>query len=157
MTTLTPSVFDFVEDYANELASRDDLPTDLDEEEGLVVFAREFFIQFFGEVLGYEILTFDDGAGVDVFVADKERSPGGSSADPIVAKFREFCQNYKTIIGEHYDRSGERSDFQRAFVPALLEDVQMWAKDHDRDDLAQAAGHALTVIKEALAKIGDST
>src|ERR1700684_1944617 len=73
MTALTPSVFDFVKDYATELADRDHLPATLDEDGALLVFTREFFIQFFGEVFGYQVSTFGDTAAVDLVAGDRAR------------------------------------------------------------------------------------
>lgn len=153
MTALTPSVFDFVKDYAAELDDREDLLTDLNAEEGLVLFTREFFIQFFGEVFEHEILTFDQSSGTNIAVADKERNPNGSPADRIVEAFREFCQDHDTIIGELYDHSDERSTFQREFVPSLLEGIHEWAVEVGREDIADAAEQALNIVKDALAKV----
>jgi hypothetical protein len=156
MTALTPSLFDFIGDYADELAARDDLPTDLDEEEDLVVFTREFFIQFFLDAFGHQIVTFDGTTAVDVFVANTRHAPVGSPAGNIVDAFRQFCQNYTTIIGELYDPAGERSDFQREFVPSLLEYIGEWATtEGNRDDVAVAATNALTVMKEAFTTLDD--
>jgi hypothetical protein len=156
MTILTPKVFDFVEEYVDELESRDELPADLDEEESLVLFTREFFAQFASDVLGYEVLAFDSAAAVDVAVAYKKRPTPEPSIDTIVAAFRAFCQDYATIIGEHYDRGGERSAFQREFVPTLLDDIFKWADgDGARSDIADAAAHALGIITEALEAVAD--
>lgn len=157
MTILTPKVFDFVEEYVDELASRDELPLDLDEEESLVLFTREFFTQFLSDVLGYQVVAFDSTAAVNVAVVHKERSVPAPLIDPIVAAFRAFCQDYATIIGEHYDRGGERSAFQREFVPTLLEDILTWAKsDGDWGEIVDAAAHALSVVTEALETVTDS-
>jgi len=156
MTSLTPKVFDFVEEYVDELESRDELPVDLDEEETLVLFTREFFTQFVSEVLGYEVLAFDSATAVDVAVAHKKRTTPEPSIATIVAAFRAFCQDYATIIGEHYDRGGERSAFQREFVPALLNDIFTWADgDGARSDIADAATNALGIITEALETVTD--
>ncbi|HEX3392384.1 MAG TPA: hypothetical protein VHS55_07450 [Solirubrobacteraceae bacterium] len=155
MTKLTPSVFDFVEEYAAELDSLDDLPLELSEEGALIVFVREFFIQFCGEIYQFQILTFDDATAITVHALDSERNPEGSHADRIVAALREFCQNYATIISEQYDADAN-STFQREFVPSLLEDIDTWAvADGGRDQIADAAKRALDIIKNALAKVGD--
>jgi hypothetical protein len=157
MTALTPSVFDFVEDYATELADRDRLPATIDEDGALLVFTREFFIQFFGDVFDYQVSTFGDTAAVDVAVADKDRNPDGSSADQIVAMFRQFCQDYATIVTDQYDPEVS-STFHDEFVPPLLEAIREWAvAEGDRSDIADAAEHALGVINRALAKVAEST
>lgn len=156
MTILTPKVFDFVEEYVDELASREELPVDLDEEESLVLFTREFFSQFVSDVLGFEVLAFDSATAVAVAVVHKKRPTREPSIDMIVAAFRAFCQDYATIIGEHYDRGGERSAFQREFVPTLLDDIFTWADgDGARSDIADAAAYALGIITQALEAVTD--
>ncbi|MDQ3094707.1 MAG: hypothetical protein M3Q82_01890, partial [Actinomycetota bacterium] len=57
-------------------------------------------------------------------------SPTTPPETRIVAAFREFCQDYDTIVGEHYDRGGELSNFQREFVPTLLTEIAAWAADN---------------------------
>jgi hypothetical protein len=95
MTALTTSVFDFVGDYAKELASRKDLPVDFDEEEDLLVFTREFFIQFFQDVFAYQIVTFDDTTAINAFVASTERTSVDSPVAKIVDSFREFVKTMR--------------------------------------------------------------
>ncbi len=155
MTTLTPSVFDFVGDYARELASRKSLSTDFDEEEDLLVFTREFFIQFFQDAFEYQIVKFDDSGAIDAFAANQQHAPAGTPAARLMDAFREFCQNYATIIGDRYDPADERSGFQIEFVPSLLEHIHEWASaEGKRPDIAAAAQQALDTIKGALEALG---
>lgn len=71
-----------------------------------------------------------------------------------MAAFREFCQDYDTIVGEHYDRGGELSNFQREFVPTLLTEIAAWAADNDREDMLAAAEEAQESLRHALEGIG---
>lgn len=143
MTTLTPSLFDFVKDYAKELTSNKRRPVIFDGEENLLVFTREFFTQFFQEAFKYQIVTFDDSAAIDAFAANSQYAPVGTPAARLVDNFRELCQNYATIIGDRYDPAGERSGFQIEFVPSLLEHIREWAAaEGKRSDIAVAAQDA---------------
>jgi hypothetical protein len=125
MTLLALSVFDFIDDYVQELGELEQLPSELDVEEPLVQFATQFFSQFFDETLGHQILAINATQAVELAVVAKlAQEP---SLDLIVAAFRSYCQNYDTILGEHYDRGGERTAFQREFIPDLLQQIQKWA------------------------------
>jgi hypothetical protein len=146
LTEITTDVFGFVDDYVEKLEDSKCLLTDLAEDEGLVLFCREFFNQFLAAEFHVTLDGFSSKSAVDAWVAIRPHLKDDDSRVPIVSAFRQFCQDYDTIIGERYDKGGQLSEFQEEFVPELLESITTWAEDTDiggvasvtREELAEA-------------------
>lgn len=156
MTTLVADVFEFVSDYADELRTRERLLTEFDADTGLVLFCREFFNQFFREQFEVQLTTFSSTEAANVWVEVLPQLSQGDPREIIVGAFREFCQDFDTIIGEHYDRGGELTAFQTEFVPDLLQSIASWADGAEREEIASAAWAALDTLKHALANMETS-
>lgn len=156
MTRLVIDVLEFVADYADELGDQDELLTEFDEDTGLVLFCREFFNQFVAEQFDVQVNVFSSHEAGSVWVKVLPQLGQADGRELIIGAFREFCQDFDTIIGEHYDRGGELTAFQTEFVPDLLESITNWATDMAREDIADAAGAALDTLREALRKAGSS-
>ncbi|MFN2629270.1 MAG: hypothetical protein ABR569_11625 [Gaiellaceae bacterium] len=138
MTGITTDVFGFVEDYVESLADTHCLLTELDEDEGLVLFCREFFNQFLASEFRIPLTGFSSRAAVDAWVKIRPQLKDRDLRAPIVSGFREFCQDYDTITGERYDKGGQLTEFQEVFVPELLEHIATWADGTDVGDTASA-------------------
>lgn len=157
MTAIAEGVFEFVDDYVDSLADRSEPLTELEEDTGLVFFCREFFNQFLVQEFGEQVETFSSRSAVTVWVNVQPKLDDPSDRrHPIVAAFREFCQDYDTIIGEHYDRGGQLTEFQTEFVPELLASIYAWA-DADELELAGSADAALGALHRALDSLGGAT
>jgi len=151
LTGITTDVFGFVEDYVEALKETEGLLSELAEDEGLVYFCREFFNQF----LASEFLVLLDGfsskAAIEAWVKIRPQFTDDDLRAPLVAAFREFCQDYDTIVGERYDKGGQLSAFQEEFVPELLEHIATWADGTDVGDAASVThvelGKALTDVE----------
>ena len=100
-----------------------------------------------------ELDGFSSKTAVDAWVGIRPQLTNSDLRAPIVAAFREFCQDYDTIVGERYDKGGQLSEFQEAFVPDLLEYIATWADDTDVGDAASVArvelDKALTRVRAA--------
>lgn len=147
MTDIAPDVFGFVDDYVEQLKGSDGLLTELGEDEGLVLFCREFFNQFLAGEFEVQLEGFSSRAAIDAWVEIRPQLKRKDARAPIVAAFREFCQDYDTIVGERYDKGGQLSEFQEVFVPELLNQIAQWADETDVGVAASAAQHEL---REAL-------
>lgn len=148
MSDLAPRVFDFVGDYVAEVEAAETLLEEFQEDEGLVLFCREFFNQFLAAEFAVQIDQFSTRTATDAWVEIKPQlTADDDPRTPIVAAFREFCQDYDTIIGEHYDKGGELSAFQEEFVPELLDSIVAWADD---GELGEAASSAQAELNEVL-------
>jgi hypothetical protein len=154
MTQLVIDVFEFIADYADELGAEDALLTEFDEDTGLVLFCREFFNQFIAEQFDIQVAVFSSNEAGNVWVKVQPKLAESDPCELIMGAFREFCQDFDTIIGEHYDRGGELTAFQTEFVPDLLDSITTWATDAERHDVADAAGAALDALREALRRAG---
>jgi hypothetical protein len=146
LTEITAEVFGFANDYVEKLRDSKRLLTELTEDEGLLLFCREFFNQFLADEFDVKLDGFSSKSAVDAWVEISPRLGNGDPRAPIVSAFREFCQDYDTIIGERYDKGGQLSEFQEEFVPELLKHIRTWAKDTEigaaakatRDELVEA-------------------
>jgi len=143
-------VFGFVDDYGEQLKAKEALLTDLPEDEGLILFCREFFNQFLASEFDVRLNGFSSRDAVDAWVGIQEELADGDLREPIVASFREFCQDYDTLIGERYDKGGQLSEFQEEFVPALLDQIGAWAESAGHDHLCNLASIAKDDLTEAM-------
>jgi hypothetical protein len=154
LTEIATDVFDFVDDYVETLGNNTEgLLTELAEDEGLVLFCREFFNQFLASEFEVLLDSFSSKAAVDAWVEIRPQLGDDDQRAPIVSAFREFCQDYETITGERYDKGGHLSEFQETFVPELLEHIATWADDTDVGDAASVTrdelGEALKRVRAA--------
>ncbi len=64
-----------------------------------------------------------------------------------------LLQDYTDLLGEGYSRGGEaRSEFHFEFVPAVLGDLETWAKESGADDLATTVSESRQRYDEYLSK-----
>ena len=149
MSQVSADVFSFVIDYAEQVEKNKSLLTEFGEDDGLVMFCREFFNQFLAVEFAAQIDHFSSRSATEAWVKIKPKLKKDDPRAPIVAAFREFCQDYDTIIGEHYDKGGELTAFQKEFVPELLDSILKWAGNTDIGDVASIVDTELCAALEA--------
>lgn len=120
MSGIAVEVFSFVGDYATEIEESKSLLTEFGEDDGLVWFCREFFNQFLAAEFEVRIDYFSSKRATDAWIKIKPNLKKDDPRAPIVAAFREFCQDYDTIIGEHYEKGGELTAFQDATTRRIV-------------------------------------
>lgn len=152
MSDIEEKVFEAIDEYVCELKTTEELRKELPEDEGLVQFCREFFNQFFATEFQIDLSGFTEDDAVDVWLNTEQKLSDEDSREPIVLAFREFCQEFETITTERYDTNGQLSDFQKVFVPELLELIVAWDVG---GSVGGAAGHALSDLRDVLSNAAD--
>jgi hypothetical protein len=154
VSDVDPGLFDFVVEYAKIIVRRRSLPEKLDGDHGLVLFCRSFFEQFLASEFDVTVESFTSRAAVDAWITIKPRLERPDVRTGIVAAFREFCQDYETVVGERYDRGGQIRGFQEEFVPDLLESIAAWGGE---SEVGLAAANAREDLTDAVEKVYGSS
>lgn len=151
---IAPELLRYVDDYIDETDVGSAIRADLDATSNLIVFCRELYAQLFANVVGEAITGI---GGVSAQRANVLRRKSGrkwpESLRLLVGHFQHFCKIYTDLLGGGYSGGGEaRSEFHFEFVPAVLGDLETWAKESGADDLATTVSESRQRYDEYLSK-----
>jgi hypothetical protein len=153
---VSPELFAFVDEVAEEIASEDELQKTLDADEGLLLFAREFYVQFFENVLKAPITSIGTKSGLRAnrLMRDKKRS-WDRPTQALVRRFQRLCKIYSELLGEQYESRNVIEDFQRAFVLGLLDEIVEWARKAGHNEIEDAATDSAVALRLAIEGVPD--
>jgi hypothetical protein len=138
---IEPSLFDFVDEFAEQVEQGELTPIDtLAASSRIVTFCESFFVQFFANELSHEIDGFDPvakraAAGIAVdFSDDDEKRP----VRALVSLFEKFCDMYADVLGGAYGAAQITHErFHRQYMSRLLRRAEDWAKADGHEELQQ--------------------
>ncbi len=148
---VSPELFAFVDEVTEEIASQDALQKTLDADEGLLLFAREFYVQFFENVLKAPITSISTKSGLRAnrLMRDKKQHWDGPTR-ALVRRFQRLCKIYSELLGEQYESREAIEDFQREFVLGLLDEILDWARKAGQEEIEHAAGNSALALRAAI-------
>lgn len=155
---LDPGLFDFICDFAGEVANGTVAKLDTVEESSpIIVFCESFFEQFFGNALKAPITGFDQvSKGVAADQAEELKLQDGTKETRrIVALFEKFCDLHADVVGGTYGAGSItyqrfHSDYMRRLLRATLD----WARDEQAADLTVAVDSAMIAYENAMVTKG---
>lgn len=126
---VSPAVVGFLEDYIAEVDMADALEqTEMDADELLVVFCREAFNQFFSNVLLRPMQAPSSLAAEMANLLAREHPEWSPQRRRVVRQYQHFCKMYWDLVGEFYGGGTDTvRRFHFEFVPAMLDDLVLWA------------------------------
>ncbi len=149
---VAPELFDAARDYGRNVTGGTWDEVQARENIGLLLFfARNFFVQFFAEVVKTPIKDFGS-RGRRAAVRAKlrlEREGASPALLAVVAQFEDLCDLYAELGGLYGD---EEDDDERAVVrytSRLLQRIVRWARGSEFSSVAVAAAEAADAIQEA--------
>jgi hypothetical protein len=153
---VSPELFAFVDEVAEEIASQDELQKTLDADEGLLLFAREFYVQFFENVLKAPITSISTKSGLRANrLMRSKRGDWDRPTQALVRRFQRLCKIYTELLGEQYESRSAIEDFQREFVLELLDEIVDWASEAEYDEIENAAGDSAVALRAAVEEVAD--
>lgn len=147
-------LFRFVEEAANEITESEELRSELDPEDGLLLFTRDFYLQFFEKVLDAPITSIGSRSGQHA--NQLMRSTGKTWKEPVrglVRRFQRFCKIHAELLGEQYESGDAITDFQRDFVLDLLGEITTWAGSADQHQIEKRAAEAEKALRAAVEEV----
>lgn len=147
-------LFAFVDEAATGIQEEDELSTELDAESGLLLFVRDFYVQFFENVLEEPITSIGTRSALK---ANRLMRAGGKRWDTpvraLVRRFQKLCKLYPELLGEQYESADVIASFQRDFVIGMLAEIVTWARSVDHAQIAERAAESESLLRSVVEEV----
>jgi hypothetical protein len=147
---IAPELFDFVDEAAAALDAST-LYEPVSSSSGVLEFCRNFYAQFFVNVLEVDVaaLTLESAREANVLL--KKHRDWKPEARALVRRFQRLCKIYPDIRGGDYGGgSTVYHEFHEDFIPGLLHEVAAWASAEGEDEVAARAASSRERYRAAL-------
>lgn len=152
-----PQLFELVTAYAADLASgRVDPTKPLKMTTPVIVFCQNFFLQFFQNELGTDILGVDETSKrIAARLAISIEGEGGRPATlALIAWYEDFCEMFPNVLALSYGGSrGFFLHFHQEHVKRLLDRAARWSVERRYDSLTPVVEDARDVYSAAALRL----
>jgi hypothetical protein len=146
-------LFGFLDEAISEL-QRDTLYKPISPTSAVREFARNFYAQFFENVLNVEVQDISMRSALRANVLLRKNNEWSEERRALVRRFQKLCKLSPDLAGGDY--GGGASLFRKfhdTFVPALLKDIEAWARFDNEEALAQQAASTRQRYLETIEEI----
>jgi len=151
-------LFDLLVDYAKDIeAGKIKSTPTLASTAPAPTFCENFYAQFFQNVIGHEIKTFNSKTKRDAVrlrLQMKEKKAPAATIQ-LITWFEKLCDIYPNVIALGYGGGTTASflDFHKDYLLLLLDRIAAWAKVANYPEIEQKATSTLSVLRKALESI----